>query len=912
VESELKYWEEETGMNLERTKVCIIASVGLIVLGLSSLARAQVSLPYVEGFEGTSGETYLLSTNDVIGAPDMSYISGGEAVGPLDNTIGSGDVLAAVYPGLLFDVAQAVIIDGVYVYPAGAGDVVINVFDSTSTLVATTTVTVAGTGRTYIPLHFVVPAGTDYSMTASGSTTGGFFRNSGGVSFPYANGDVTITAGTPNGSYYYYFYDWQVHPIHDSYFVQVGPVDNTFGTGSYSSNMSLGLNFNVTEYAAIQGVYVYHGGPGNVVVNVRLGGTLVNTVTVAVTGTGRSYIPLNFILPPATGYRMDAVGTTTGGLFRNSAGVSYPYVNGNVSIFGASNGNPTLYYYFYDWQVSEVEGGRLRMSSYTHSGSYAATLDKWPVDGVRASNYLTLTLDMTNYVAATDSVELKFWANRHGDNSDLDDRVWIRGSVMEPWTEVVDLPTETTVAGVYTEISVDLSAELGAVGQDFGATFGVRFGQKDSWDANTMANADGYSFDDIEIHLVDVCGNGTVEGTEACDDGNTSNLDGCLNSCVVATCGDGYVWGGTEECDDSNASNTDGCLNSCVVATCGDGYVLAGTEACDDGNADNTDGCLDTCLAATCGDGYVWDGTEECDDSNADNTDDCLDTCVAASCGDGNVWAGTEECDDSNTTDNDGCDDVCDQEHGFDCTGDPSICVSVCGDGVVASDEGCDDNGIVAGDGCDASCIEETGYDCTGEPSVCVETGGTCGDGMVDTGETCDDGNTAAADGCDASCAVETGWTCTGEPSVCVEIGGPCGDGVVDAGETCDDGNTADDDGCDASCAVETGWTCTGEPSVCAEIGSTCGDGVVDAGETCDDGNTAAGDGCDASCAVETGWLCTDSPSDCCGDADDDGVCDAPIGTGDSGCGCATGNTRDHSVPVMFLLIGMLLFWRRR
>ena len=28
------------------------------------------------------------------------------------------------------------------------------------------------------------------------------------------------------------------------------------------------------------------------------------------------------------------------------------------------------------------------------------------------------------------------------------------------------------------------------------------------------------------------CGNGTVEGAEACDDGNTSSLDGCSSTCV--------------------------------------------------------------------------------------------------------------------------------------------------------------------------------------------------------------------------------------------------------------------------------------------------------------------------------------------------------------------------------------------
>lgn len=45
---------------------------------------------------------------------------------------------------------------------------------------------------------------------------------------------------------------------------------------------------------------------------------------------------------------------------------------------------------------------------------------------------------------------------------------------------------------------------------------------------------------------------------------------------------------------------------------CGDGVVQAGEE-CDDGDADNSDECLDNCLAASCGDGYVHADVEQCD-----------------------------------------------------------------------------------------------------------------------------------------------------------------------------------------------------------------------------------------------------------------------------------------------------------
>ena len=60
------------------------------------------------------------------------------------------------------------------------------------------------------------------------------------------------------------------------------------------------------------------------------------------------------------------------------------------------------------------------------------------------------------------------------------------------------------------------------------------------------------------------CGNGIIETLEACDDGNTVDTDGCLNTCVKASCGDGLVRTDIaegepdyESCDDGNRTQTD-------------------------------------------------------------------------------------------------------------------------------------------------------------------------------------------------------------------------------------------------------------------------------------------------------------------------------------------------------------------
>jgi cysteine-rich repeat protein len=214
-----------------------------------------------------------------------------------------------------------------------------------------------------------------------------------------------------------------------------------------------------------------------------------------------------------------------------------------------------------------------------------------------------------------------------------------------------------------------------------------------------------------------VCGNGAKEGTEQCDDGNQANTDGCLASCLSATCGDGYVNAGVEQCDDQNSNNTDGCVTGCKLAACGDGFVQNGAEQCDDANQVNTDDCLSTCKMSSCGDGFVHDGMEECDDGNLMSNDDCLPSCQVAKCGDGAVHTGSEMCDDGNEIDADACKNNCSP---------PS-----CGDGVVSLGiEDCDGGGSATSD-CNENC-----------------TIAKCGDGIVNeaAGEDCDGGSDCTTD----------------------------------------------------------------------------------------------------------------------------------------------------------------------
>ena len=252
-------------------------------------------------------------------------------------------------------------------------------------------------------------------------------------------------------------------------------------------------------------------------------------------------------------------------------------------------------------------------------------------------------------------------------------------------------------------------------------------------------------------------------------DGDPNNpKEGCTSSCLPvgstsydALCGNGSIETG-EDCDDGNASPDDGCSSLCLAEgggeTCGDGNLdrdattLAGEE-CDDGNTIDGDGCSAECLN---------EGSRS----------------VGATCGNGDVayseTVGGEDCDDGNKSSGDGCSAVCLNEGSFAVTD----IVAECGDGTITTPyETCDDGNTKDGDGCSSSCRREGG-----------NIGATCGDGDIDqdedtlAGEDCDGG-----DGCSRDCTYLGSSLEWATPSV-------CGDGITGLGElsACESGLSGD------------------------------------------------------------------------------------------------------------------------
>jgi len=359
-----------------------------------------------------------------------------------------------------------------------------------------------------------------------------------------------------------------------------------------------------------------------------------------------------------------------------------------------------------------------------------------------------------------------------------------------------------------------------------------------------------------------VCGNGKLETGEACDDGNVINGDGCSSTyqvennftcsgtpshCVAKpppppppVCGNGKVESG-EACDDGNTTNGDGCSSTCGIETgytcngspsvchlvntakCGNGIVETG-ESCDDGNTTNGDGCSSNCAVET---GYVCTGSP---------TSYCT---PISTCGNGKIEAG-EQCDDGNTINGDGCSSQCKIETGFVCTGTiKSTCHPsgpYCGDGNIDANEQCDDGNKNNGDGCSSTCQVETGYACGGKPSVCIST----------SKKYCICHNTGSA-------ANPYNTISISENAVCAHLTqhgdtpGPCHGDNISA--------------CKGDPPLPTGFTCASAPN------PTCGNGIVESPETCDDGNTKSGDGCSSTCVTEPNYTCIGSPSICVSNA---------------------------------------------
>jgi len=269
-------------------------------------------------------------------------------------------------------------------------------------------------------------------------------------------------------------------------------------------------------------------------------------------------------------------------------------------------------------------------------------------------------------------------------------------------------------------------------------------------DGNSIILGEVYPLGHRSFRTYTLCGNGTVDAGEQCDDGNGDSTDGCTTSCTI--CGNG-VTTVPEECDDANGVPGDGCENDCTLTSCGDGAVQA-PEECDDGNQANDDCCTRSCRLVAAGRGCTSD-FEACTDRTCDGAGSCNPSFNSAPCDDGVGCNGADTC-------------------------SAGVCSIHAGDPCAAMD---------CGGHCVMSPFPQCVYDLAGTP--CTDDGNTCTNDQCDGAGTC------------AHATLTDGSAC--HDDAC--IAGTCASGACQLGSTsaCDPCLTCDGSG---GCVPPTGLGC--------------------------------------------------------------------------------------------------------
>jgi cysteine-rich repeat protein len=315
-----------------------------------------------------------------------------------------------------------------------------------------------------------------------------------------------------------------------------------------------------------------------------------------------------------------------------------------------------------------------------------------------------------------------------------------------------------------------------------------------------------------------VCGDGAIGPGEECDDGGTTDGDGCSATCQREfSCGDGTVDAG-EQCDDGGTTDGDGCSATCQI----EGLV---TEV-----EPNEDGSISTGASSHNGNDFASANA----DANGAFDGSVIILGALSPAGDEDVFAFTNpgtswveiRFDTWNLAPGYGLGVSCGSaiDTGINIRSATGTLLASNGDRRLSTPvDYCAGltYALAPGETVYAHIVE---YGDNHEiPSYLLQvvyTPVVCGDGTTGPGEECDDGGTTDGDGCSATCQIEY----------------ICGDGVLDPGEQCDDGGTTDGDGCSATCQLE-GLVTEVEPNE---------DGSISTGASGHNGNDFASANADA------------------------------------------------------------------
>ncbi|MEO6169264.1 MAG: GEVED domain-containing protein, partial [Chitinophagales bacterium] len=203
----------------------ITASTGSTVCGQGNATlQASGNSDYILWYENETGGSPLYYSaspstyNTFVTAPTTYYAAAATGnisvgnVGPVDYSIGSINQYYN-YSFQYFSVYKNCTLNGVYVYPASPGNVVIQWTDQNYNLIQSVTYPVTAAQvdqKTFIPLNFDLYPGTNFHLAWSFGSVN-LYSNDYGAVYPYEIPEVlSITGSAYGGTYYFYYYDWQV------------------------------------------------------------------------------------------------------------------------------------------------------------------------------------------------------------------------------------------------------------------------------------------------------------------------------------------------------------------------------------------------------------------------------------------------------------------------------------------------------------------------------------------------------------------------------------------------------------------------------------------------------------------------------------------------------------------------------
>jgi bacillolysin len=182
------------------------------------------------------------------------------------------------------------------------------------------------------------------NLNASGTGQQYWYANASATGAPIFVGNTYTTPTLTNTTTYY------VVNTFTNANVFGGASSPTIGTGANYPGTTPYDSFTVVQPCILKTVMVQATSSNTRTIQLRDKSNAVLQSTVVTIPAGISTVTLNFNLVPGTGYRL-GLGTGPGSLYRNNAGVTYPYnIGGLVNITGSSQG-PNYYFFYYNWEL---------------------------------------------------------------------------------------------------------------------------------------------------------------------------------------------------------------------------------------------------------------------------------------------------------------------------------------------------------------------------------------------------------------------------------------------------------------------------------------------------------------------------------------------------------------------------------